>query len=133
MQPTTAGPRTSNPVGDGEISDMESDATSIIIVPPNQWKNGRPIAAKGLTIKTRKPKFTILTLVTSNPRNAIVEIAFDQQGNPKSFGFLRPTGYPDIDGPILDAIAGWRASGAPLEKLKKSDTITVRMRLILSQ
>ncbi|MDZ4753686.1 MAG: hypothetical protein SGJ11_04230 [Phycisphaerae bacterium] len=131
VQPATAGPPNPAPPAEGELSDRESDATSILSVPPNQWKNGRPIAADGLTIKTRRPKFTILTMVTSSPRNPVVEVVFAPSGKPAKYGFLRPSGFADIDGPILDAIAGWRASGEPLAKLREGETITVRLRLVL--
>jgi hypothetical protein len=130
---SATGPRTDDPVGEGEVTDMESDPTSLQDVPPNQWRNGRPIASKGLEIKTRKPRFTILTLVTSAPRNPIVELRFDQEGKPVRYGFVRPSGYPDIDGPILDALAGWRAAGEPLKRLGPDDTITLRFKLLLNR
>lgn len=131
--PATPGPKRSDNVGDGEVSDSESDPTSVVSVPPSVWKNGRPIAARGLNIKTRKPKFTVLTLVTTTPRNPVVEVKFDREGKPASYGFVTNSGFADIDGPILDAIAGWRASGKPLEKLKNKDTIAVRIKLVLVQ
>jgi hypothetical protein len=33
---------------------------------------------------------------------------------------------------VLDAVAGWRASGKPLEELKPRERITVRIKLLLS-
>jgi hypothetical protein len=114
------------------VTDSESDATSVVSVPPSVWRNGRPIAAKGLTIKTRKPRFTILTLVTANPRNPVVEVQFDREGKPASFRLVTRSGFEDIDGPVLDAVAGWRASGKPLEELKPRERITVRIKLLLS-
>jgi hypothetical protein len=131
--PATPGQKAKDSAGDGEITDSESDPTSVVSVPPNVWRNGRPVAAKGLTIKTRKPKFTILTLVTQAPRNPTVEIQFDHEGKPVDYRFEVSAGHPDVDGPILDAVAAWRASGKPLEKLGPKDTITVRIRLLLVQ
>lgn len=130
---STPGPRGKDSVGDGEISDSESDATSVVSVPPSVWKNGRPIAAKGLTIKTRKPRFTILTLVTTNPRNPVVEVKFDREGKPAGYRLVVRSGFDDIDGPILDAVAAWRAAGKELEKLGPRDAVTVRIKLLLSQ
>ena len=66
-------------------------------------------------------------------RNPVVEVKFDREGKPASYGFVTNSGFADIDGPILDAIAGWRASGKPLEKLKNKDTIAVRIKLVLVQ
>ncbi|MDZ4831306.1 MAG: hypothetical protein SGJ09_14050 [Phycisphaerae bacterium] len=126
-----AGTSAPDPVGTGDISDSESDPTSLQSVPASQWKNGRPIAAQGLAIKTRKPRFTTLTMVTANPRNPIVEIRFEKDGKPSKITFLRSSGHQDIDGPILDAITGWRASGKALEKLKAGDSVAIKLRLVL--
>lgn len=128
-----AGPRAPDPVGQGDLSDRESDPTSIQSVPPNQWRNGRPIASQGLEIKTRKPRFTTLTMVTARPRNPVVAIAFDSDGKATGMTFLRSSGHEDIDGPIRDAVLGWRASGKPLSKLKQGDTLTIKLRLVLVQ
>jgi hypothetical protein len=136
--PGTPGTPGDDLLGDGELSDSESDPTSIVDVPPNLWRNGRPIAAKGMSIKTRRPRFTTLTMVTVRPNNPIVEIEFAKDGRPKRYEFVREpsgrirnSGARDIDGPILDAIAGWRASGGPLDNLREGDTVTIRMRLVL--
>lgn len=120
-----------DPVGSGERSEAEADPTSILNIPSAQWRNGRPIAAEGMTIETRKPRFTILTTVTARPTNPIVEIRFDHEGRPRSTRYLRSSGHATIDGPIMDAIAGWRARGKALDALRPGDTVTVRLRLIL--
>lgn len=125
--------RSPDALADGELSDMESDPTSVISVPANLWKNGRPLAAAGLTIKTRKPRFTTLTMITTSPRNPLVEIRFNREGKPVSVRFLRSSGSDDVDGPIADAIAAWRASGKPLEALKGDATVVIRMKLVLIQ
>lgn len=122
-----------DPVGSGDRAEAEADPTSIQNVPTNLWRNGRPIAAQGLTIRTRKPRFTVLTMVTARPVNPIVEIKFDREGRPRHYDFLRRSGHPDVDGPILDAIAGWRANGEVLEALRPGDTVAVRLRLILQE
>jgi hypothetical protein len=131
--PTAAGPKTKSTTGDGEVTDSESDPTGVVSVPPNVWRNGRPIAAKGLSIKTRKPRFTVLTLVTRVPRNPTIEIAFDREGKPAEYRLEVSSGHADIDGPILDAVAAWRASGKQLAKLSANERITVHIRLLLVQ
>lgn len=120
-----------DPVGSGERSEAEADPTSIRNVPSAQWRNGRPIAAEGMTIQTRKPRFTVLTMVTARPTNPIVEIRFDHEGRPRGTRYLRSSGHDNIDGPIMDAIAGWRARGKALDALRPGDTVTVRLRLML--
>jgi hypothetical protein len=110
---------------------MESDATSVKNVEPKDWKNGRPLAARGLQIKTRKPRFDTLTMITTAPRNPVVELKFDRHGKPLSYRLLVTSGSERIDGPILDALAGWTAAGKPLEKLQPGQTVMVRLRLVL--
>jgi len=116
----------------GERSDRESDATSIADVPPSLWKNGKPLARKGLEIKTKKPALPILTQLTTRPGNPICEILFGKDGVPVSCKVLLSSGYPDVDGPVLDALYRWRAKGSQLDKLAPGKTLTFRVRFILN-
>jgi len=116
----------------GERSDRESDATSIADVPPSLWKNGKPLARKGLEIKTKKPALPILTQLTTRPGNPVCEILFGKDGVPVSCKVLMSSGYPDVDGPVLDALYRWRAKGSQLEKLAPGKTLTFRVRFILN-
>jgi outer membrane biosynthesis protein TonB len=116
----------------GERSDRESDATSIADVPPSLWKNGKPLARKGLEIKTKKPVLPILTQLTTRPGNPVCEILFGKDGVPVSCKVLMSSGYPDVDGPVLDALYRWRAKGSQLDKLAPGKTLTFRVRFILN-
>ncbi len=116
----------------GERSDRESDATSIADVPPSLWKNGKPLARKGLEIKTKKPALPILTQLTTRPGNPVCEILFGKDGVPVSCKLLMSSGYPDVDGPVLDALYRWRAKGSQLDKLAPGKTLTFRVRFILN-
>lgn len=119
----------------GDISDRESDATAIknaIVVEP-----GKPVAGKGLQVKTIRPRWAHFTLITASPRNCVVRVAFNRFGKVEEASFLESTGRADVDRPILDAVYNWTAVGKDLEKLappepgKAVETIKMEFRLIL--
>ncbi len=116
----------------GEKSDRESDATSVIDAPPSTWRNGKPLARKGVEVKTRKPELPILTRLTTSPANPVCEIIFGRDGVPVTCRILQSSGYPDIDGPVLDALYRWRAKGSQLDKLPPGKTLPFRVRFILN-
>jgi hypothetical protein len=116
----------------GDKSDRESDATSIVDVPPSMWRSGKPLARKGLEIKTKKPELPILTRLTTNPGNPVCEVLFGKDGVPVSCKILQSSGFADIDGPVTDALYRWRAKGSQLEKLAPGKTVTFRIRFILN-
>jgi hypothetical protein len=136
MQRAPAGPAAAQPsAGDpGEASDKDSTPTaiagSINVVP------GRPAAAKGLTIKTVRPRWRNATLITSSPDNPTVIIHFLRDGTVHEADFApgKTTGYPAVDGPLLDAVYAWRAEGVALSRLPAADptaTLEVRINVIL--
>jgi outer membrane biosynthesis protein TonB len=116
----------------GDKSDRESDATSIVDVPPSMWRSGKPLARKGLEIKTKKPELPILTRLTTSPGNPVCEVLFGKDGVPVSCKILQSSGFADIDGPVTDALYRWRAKGSQLEKLAPGKTVTFRIRFILN-
>ncbi|MSQ89765.1 MAG: hypothetical protein EXS01_00005 [Phycisphaerales bacterium] len=115
----------------GEKSDRESDATSIVDVPPSLWRTGKPLARKGLEIKTRRPEFYMLTEMTTSPRNPTGEIRFGRDGVPVTCKIVESSGVKNIDDPVLDALYRWRAKGSQLDKLAPGKTLTFRVRIIL--
>lgn len=117
----------------GELSDKESDPTSTIDVPMQNWRNGRPLAARGITLKPARPRFTTLNLLDGIGRNPIGELVFGRDGVPQSARLIRSTGNSGVDEAIRNALFRWRASGEPLEKLKPGQTVTIRLRLIMLQ
>ncbi len=116
----------------GAPSETESDATSIIDAPPSKWRNGKPLAAKGLEIITKKPELPILTRLTTSPANPICEILFGKDGKPVTCRILVSSGSEDVDGPVLDALYRWRAKGSQLDKLGPGKTARFRVRFILN-
>lgn len=119
----------------GEITDRESEATAIreaLVVEP-----GKPVAGKGLQVKTIRPRWSHFTLLTATPRDAVVRVSFNRLGKVEDVEFLQDTGRPDVDRPLLDAVYNWTASGKELEKLappvegKPVETVKLVFRLIL--
>ncbi len=138
-QPAAPPPTVSGGVVDelfpGEISDRESEAAAIreaIDVVP-----GRPAAGKGLEVKTVRPRWSHFTLLTANPRDAVVRVSFNRHGKVEEVEFLRSTGRDDVDRPLKDAIYNWTATGKDLEALapptqgQPVETVKLVFRLIL--
>ena len=129
---TQAGTAPGKPT-DGEKSDRESDATSIVDVPQAKWKNGRPLAGKGLNVRTQRPVFDELTSITTGGSNPIIEIEFDKEGVPKVCTILLSSGSQLIDQPIIDCLYRWRASGSQLTNLPEGKTLKYRIRMLLNK
>jgi hypothetical protein len=116
----------------GQRSDRESDATSVINVPPEKWRTGAPIAHKGVEILTRRPELPILTRLTTRPLHPVADLFFDNQGKPVSVKIVQSSGYPDdIDQPVIDALYRWRAKGSQLARLPEGKVARFRVRVIL--
>lgn len=134
LQPTQPSPqgKPSDIVSrEGAISDRESDATSTIDVPSNVWRSGRPLAAKGITLKTKRPAFTALNMIDGIGRNPIAELVIGRDGKTLRARLVRSTGNSSADEALINALYGWSASGKQVERLKPGDTFTIRIRLIL--
>jgi len=117
---------------EGQRSDRESDATSVINVPPEKWRTGAPIAHKGVEILTRRPELPILTRLTTRPLHPVADLFFDNQGKPVSVKIVQSSGYPDdIDQPVIDALFRWRAKGTQLAHLPEGKVARFRVRVIL--
>ena len=138
-QPVQAHREQSTPPQDATLhraavpADKESQPTSVIEVTPDQWQLGKPLAAQGLEIKTRRPVFTVLTMMTAAPGNPLCEIKFDRDGIPKSASIVRSSGDQRVDDAILACLYRWRAEGSKLLSLKGNDTIAVKIHMILSR
>ena len=119
--------------GKGELKDLESPATSLTEVDPKLWKNGRLVAAQGITLKPREPRFTTLQTVSQLPncRPPVVSLTFDRTGSCIDVFFNLPTGDPEIDGVIKNSLFFWRAAGKKIDSLKEGEKVRVTLRLLL--
>ena len=116
----------------GDQAEQESDATSTIEVPLDNIKLGKPLAAKGLRLKPRKPEFTTLTMLTAAPGNPLVELQFRRDGKPQRVRIIEGSGDARIDEAILNSLYRWRASGKELKALKRGELMPIQIRIVLS-
>ena len=112
-------------------ADRESDATSVIEVPRELWNRGRPLAAEGVELQTRRPVLDTLTQLNARFGNPLVEISFARNGRPTNASILESSGDNRLDEPILDSLYRWRAKGKKLEDLKGEETFDVKLRILL--
>ena len=122
------------PKADGELSDRESDATSMKASPQRDWKPGRPLAQKGLKLLTVRPEIDELTTISGGGRNPLVRIEFDNTGKVRNVVFLETTGSRMWDEPIEDSLYRWRAdvqSSPKLRALPAGKTFKFEIRLLI--
>jgi hypothetical protein len=112
-------------------ADRESDATSVIEVPRELWNRGRPLAAQGVELQTRRPMLDTLTQLNARFGNPLVEINFARNGRPTSAKILESSGDIRLDEPILDSLYRWRAKGKKLQELEGDATFDVKLRILL--
>ena len=116
----------------GNAADRESDATSIVDVPPELWRRGRPLAAQGVELQTRRPQIPTLTQISARFSSPIVEIQFNSRGRPVRARIVVSSGDRRMDEPILDSLYRWRAKGEKLSELKEDETFDVTLRFVLN-
>lgn len=124
---------TPGPPADGELSDREADATSTIDVPAERWRNGRPLAARGLQILTRRPALLpeYLAVQVSPGRNPIFELQFDRQGVVRKVTMIESSGLPQLDDRLVDSLYRWRARGEQLSTLGADERLKLSMRMLV--
>lgn len=116
----------------GNRADRESVASAVITADKDDL--GKPLAARGLEIKTVRPRFTQYTRLTAAPRDPVLRVYFDRNGKVQKVEVLRSSGIPDVDRPVLDAIYQWRAVGEQLGSLREGDppaTLPVEFKILL--
>lgn len=131
--PAAPGPPRDAPPRSGDAAEKESDAFSAVDVPPEQWRNGKPLAMKGLEIQPRRPSLPLLTQLTTRPRHPVVELRFNSRGRVERATLLSSTGFEQVDGPILDSLYRWTARGEVLASLREGQLAVYRLRLILRE
>lgn len=117
--------------GEGDVSDLESPAASKIETLPKDWQNGKLVPARGIQLKTRRPMFDMLTQITTRGKPPIVSIWFNREGVAVKAAIDVSSGSQDIDGPILDSLYRWRATGKQIDALKGTENVKVQLRLLL--
>ncbi|NNF41733.1 MAG: hypothetical protein HKN62_01570 [Phycisphaerales bacterium] len=129
-EPSTPSPPP-EPAPDGEPADKDADATSVIDVPLDQIKRGKPLARPGLELKPQRPHFTTLTLLTAAPCDPLVRISFRRDGRPATAAILKTSCDRRVDAAVENSLYRWRASGKQLESLGPEETLDVELRIVL--
>jgi hypothetical protein len=116
--------------GRGVLSDRESLAAAIkkaVIV--DKW--GQPLVAKGLRIRTVRPKFSKYTQITASG-SPVIRICFDRAGKAREVIVLSSSGVVDVDRPVVDAAYQWTATGKELEELRENppEIVAIDVRVI---
>ncbi len=123
----------------GNPSDKESIATAVKNSAATRL-DGKVLAAQGLEIQTRRPRWEYTTMLTRQPRNPTLRITFGADGKVKRAEFVRDgskiynTGFDDVDEPLLTAIYSWTAKGKVLSEATKGDPdagVTIMLTIIL--
>jgi cell wall-associated NlpC family hydrolase len=130
QRPTPQATGGENP-SNAQVADRESDASSVVDVTDKQL--GKPVAAKGLRVKTVRPRFSHYTAVRANPRDPVVRIHFGANGQVTLVEFVVRSGNPDVDRPVEDAAYQWTAEGRALENLERRDpegSIAIEVRIL---
>ncbi|MEM9373396.1 MAG: hypothetical protein AAGA55_07110 [Planctomycetota bacterium] len=102
----------------------------------------RPIAGKGLEIKTVRPQWPVTVRQSYRPGNPHVLIHFGGDGRARRVSFIREadgsrgTGIAAVDQPLVDALYRWTAKGPQIDALVASDpddVIAIPIRILLSR
>lgn len=133
MPPSPAGAPGDARADQGALANRESDASSIIDVPMINWQNGKPLARKGVTLQTFRPKFNTLNIIDGIAVNPIVSLSFGPSGIPKDVSVTRGSGNPGVDEAIRAALYKWRASGKQIQQMKPGQEVKLRLKLIMLQ
>lgn len=117
----------------GNDADKDAEATSVIKVPASEWKQGKPLAAQGLDITTRRPRIPVTAWLSYRPKyNPVARIEFDRTGKPRRASLLVRSQEPNLDERLIDMLYRWRAKGARLKKLTGEQTVTIELQLLLN-
>ncbi len=97
-------------------SDSESPPVSLTKT-PLKMHPGAVITGQGIKITTVVPRIHIIARMSIIPRNPLVKVTFDRNGQVTTARFIRNTGYENWDGPVLASLYQWRASGEKLAEI----------------
>ena len=106
-----------------KLYDTVREAIAAAARKTNSVRPGQVLAAEGLEIKTRAPRWTTTMMYLYRPQNPVLSITFGRDGRVINAEFLRAgnivygSGYTDVDQTLLNAVYGWTATGKPLEAL----------------
>lgn len=117
----------------GSPADRDSSATSTIKITPEQWKSGKPLAAKGIVLRPRRPSFTANQIVTNAPSDLVADLLINNKGKPTDVLIIYSTGSTSIDKSLISSLYRWRASGEKIDSLKDGETILISIHITFAK
>jgi len=117
----------------GEFSNLESDPTSIVEVPRENWKTGRPISAEGIILRPRRPSFTAHQSISKAPNGLTALLVIDHRGRPIEVEIRSGTGSPSIDRSLVASLYRWRAAGEKIDAVVEGETINITIHISFSR
>jgi hypothetical protein len=123
------------PKADGDLSDRESDATSVKASPPKDWRPGRPLAQQGLELRTVRPQIDELTAISGRPMSALARIEFNRNGKVINVTLVESTGLRSWDEALEDSLYRWTAvvsKSAKLRNLPADKTLKFTIKITLN-
>jgi len=114
---------------EGNPSDRDSEATSIIKISRDQWRSGKPLASQGIVLRPRRPSFTANQLVSNAPSDLVAELHISRSGKPQDVVILLSTGSPSIDRSLESSLYRWRASGDQINELIEDETYAITIHI----
>jgi hypothetical protein len=111
-------------------SDRDSEATSVIQISPEQWKQGKPLAANGIVLRPKRPSFTANQTVSNIAGNLGADLIINKDGKPANVVIRVSTGSFSIDRTIESSLYRWRASGEKIDALVGDETITITINIL---
>lgn len=98
---------------------------------PSHIVLGGVLVSDGIEIKTVRANLHISAYYTAIPRNPVANIVFDHTGQVIRAELSVTSGFADIDGPVLNSLYLWRATGQRISRLPPGETYTLYgMRLL---
>ncbi len=122
--------------GDRPFEKSDKDADPSSLDDPIEVRPGRPLAAKGLEIKTVPLDLTTLSRRFTWTTNPVVVVKFGRDGTVIRADFVRgqTAGSPEWNNALLSAMYRWRAAGEELKKLPRNNPeagVEVQFRILL--
>ncbi len=103
----------------GEQTDRESDLAAIKAAARAQL--GKPLATRGLRIRTIKPRTSHYNAILARYVDPVVRVHFNKKGVVERVDFIRRSENRDVDLYVLNAIYQWTAEGPQLNDLPDED------------
>jgi hypothetical protein len=116
-----------------EPAELESDATSIVEVPRESWKTGRPVAAEGIILRPRRPSFTAHQSITNASGGFSAVLIIDHRGRPTDVQIVQGTGSASIDRSLVASLFRWRATGEKIDNIIGDATIDITIHISFSR